>query len=147
MREGSAYRNVVEGDAGLGHLLELRLVAREVHGPAHGAHRAAPAAAAGAPEQEEQAAEGDEGEQQVACQGMHSSMSVPASLYVHATLLGNCAHWRDHQAGHKCSSLEMHAPDTTSLQQQAKVLHACYYYGVHAPCCPVQMCMLLLCNK
>ena len=67
MREGSAYRNVVEGDAGLGHLLELRLVAREVHGPAHGAHRAeTPAAAAGAPEQEEQAAEGDEGEQQVA---------------------------------------------------------------------------------
>ena len=32
------YRNIIEGDAGLRNLLELRLVAPKVHGASHGAH-------------------------------------------------------------------------------------------------------------
>jgi hypothetical protein len=64
------YRHISEGDASLGHLLELALGAAKLHGPSHAAHGAATTAAAAlcAPEQEEEAAKGDEGEQDVAQQ-------------------------------------------------------------------------------
>jgi hypothetical protein len=57
--------DVEEGDAGLGHLLELALGAAEVHGPAEAGAGSALCAA----EEEEEADESDEGEEEVAEEG------------------------------------------------------------------------------
>ncbi len=49
-----AYRNIVEGDAGLRDLLELRLVAPKVHGATHGSHWVASLAASRSPAHQSQ---------------------------------------------------------------------------------------------
>ena len=73
-------RDVHEGDAGLGHFLELRLGFAEVHRAAAAAHAAEAAAAAlatlRAAEEEEQPAERDEREQQVAEQARQVALLV-----------------------------------------------------------------------
>jgi hypothetical protein len=68
--------DVEEGDAGVGHLLELALGAGEVHGAA----RAGAGPALRAAEEEEEAREGDEGEEEVAEEGEEAGRAGGVAL-------------------------------------------------------------------